>query len=82
MLLTGKSVTYNANNPIIDIATMFGLIKNKNGFVAIANRIFETVLYDYYLSSTEMKNNSIHKCSLQDKNQFIVNEQNRDYKLC
>ncbi len=75
LLLTGKSVTYNENNPMIDIATMFGFIKNKNCFVAISNRIFETVLYDYYLSSTEMKNNSIHKYSLQDKNQFIVNGQ-------
>ncbi len=67
LLLIGKSVTYNENNPMLDIATMFGFIKNKNGFVAISNRIFETVLYDYYLSSTEMKNNSIHY-----RNSYII----------
>ena len=54
------------------MATMFGFIKNQNGNVAVANRIFETRLYNYYLAENEMQGTDIYKASLQDKSQFIV----------
>lgn len=69
----GESIAYTALNPVIDIAAMFGFIKNNNKSVAIANRIFETVLYDLFLSTEEMKGNDIYKASLQDANQFTLN---------
>ena len=50
LLFTGKTILYNADNVSIDNATMFGFIKNQHGTVAIANRIFEMRLYNYYLS--------------------------------
>ncbi len=37
------------------IASMFGFIKNENGSIAIANRIFETRLYNRYLASEELQ---------------------------
>ena len=40
--------------------------------MAIANRIFEIRLYNYYLSTSEMQKTDIHRASLQDKNQFVV----------
>lgn len=55
LLFTGKSISYNFDEPAIDIATMFGFIYNCQGVVAIANRIFETRLYNFYLSSAEMQ---------------------------
>lgn len=73
ILFTGKSFPYNMDESIIDIATMFGFIKNQQGNVAIANRIFEIRLYNFYLSEDEVKENDIYKASLQDKNQFIIN---------
>lgn len=72
LLFTGKSIVYNADEPAIDIATMFGFIKNSNGAVVIANRIFETRLYNFYLSTSEMQGLDIYKASLQDKSQFFV----------
>ena len=54
----------------IDIATMFGFVKNQNGKVVIANRIFETRLYNYYLSTVEMQSKDIYDKSLLDKNQI------------
>ena len=50
LLFTGKTILYNADNVSIDNATMFGFIKNQHGTVAVANRIFEMRLYNYYLS--------------------------------
>lgn len=72
LLFTGKTIAYDSDNQDMDMATMFGFIKNHNGTVAIANRIFETRLYNKYLSEAEMQKADIYKASLQDKNQFVA----------
>lgn len=59
LLFTGKSIAYNADNILIDTAAMFGFVKNQNGTLMIANRIFETRLYNYYLSTAEMQNQEV-----------------------
>ena len=48
-------VNWAADGSVIDMATMFGFMKNQHGTVAIANRIFETRLYNFYLSEDEMQ---------------------------
>lgn len=73
LLFTGRSFSYSTDESVISMASMFGFIKNQNGSVVIANRIFETRLYNYYLSEAEMQEEDIYKASLRDKNQFIVN---------
>ncbi len=72
LLFTGKTIAYVPDNQDMDTATMFGFIKNQNGNVVISNRIFETRLYNKYLSESEMQKLDIYKVSLQDKNQFII----------
>ena len=39
--------------------------------IVIANRIFETVFYNLFLTSAENRDTDIYKASIQDKNQFI-----------
>lgn len=73
LLFTGKAITYNYYEMAINIASMFGFVKNQNGILVIANRIFETWLYNFYLSTDEMQNTTIYSSSLSDKNQFIAN---------
>ena len=51
LLFTGKSIAYNSDEQALDIAAMFGFIKNAGGSAVIANRIFETRLYNYYLGA-------------------------------
>ena len=72
LLFTGKSITYNIFEPSIHIATMFGFVKNKNGTMVIANRIFETWLYNLYLSASDMQKDMMYTASLRDRNQFVV----------
>ena len=36
---------------------MYGLVKNDHNVVKVANRIFETRLYNLFLSEEELKNN-------------------------
>ena len=72
LLFTGKSIAYNFHEPSINIATMFGFVKGQNNVLVIANRIFETWLYNYFLSTSELQSKDIYTASLRDKSQFIV----------
>lgn len=73
LLFTGKAIVYNYYETSINITTMFGFVKNENGVLVVSNRIFETWLYNLYLSSAEMQKKEIYAASLMDKNQFITN---------
>ena len=46
ILFTGKEIPYNGLNQAIGTAEMLGFIKNVNGTVVIANKIFEMVFYN------------------------------------
>lgn len=73
LLFVGKDIPFNADNQAIAVASMFGFVKNKNGNVIIANRIFETRLYNRFLSVEELRESDIYRASVYDKNQFIMN---------
>lgn len=79
-IFNGETVAYTATNPVIDLAAMFGIIRNAGGVVAPANKLFAKVLSDYYLSMDEMKSLDIYKVSLQNRNLF-VNDGKLDMKF-
>lgn len=72
ILFEGKRIAYNSLNTAIDIAGMFGFIKNCQGFVVPANRIFEIVMYNYFLSEQELRTLHIAEVSQRDQNQFVT----------
>lgn len=72
LLFTGRTIPYMPLNPSIQIAEMFGFVKQDGANVVIANRIFETILYELFLSE-EFLNNKMYDAGLKDKNQFIQN---------
>jgi len=72
ILFQGQRYTYNRYNFVINLAEMFGFVINSNGDVAISNRIFETSMYDYFLSESMMKQQN-EEIRIQDKNQFLIN---------
>lgn len=71
ILFSGEKVLYNPDEQWVDIAMMFGFVKNSNGTVIIANRIFEMRLYNYFLATTDAQNSEMFKLASQDKSQFI-----------
>lgn len=73
ILFDGKWVAFNPDDPSLDIAQMFGFVRNVDGTVAIANRIFEIRLYNYFLSTDEAQDSDIFTCASNNKNQFICN---------
>ncbi len=70
ILFNGWTYPYNIYNREISIGTMFGFIIENDGNVSIANRIFETHLYNYFLSE-ELSKRQNGKIELPDKNQFV-----------
>lgn len=73
LLFQGQSITYNADDPATDMAIMFGFAKKSEGTLQISNRIFETRLYNYFLTLPEEQAQDLYKLAQQDKNQFIHN---------
>lgn len=72
VLFYGREVPYNAMNKSIGIAEMFGIVRHEEGKAVIANRIFESVFYDMFLSE-ELVESRIYASALQDRSQFTVN---------
>jgi hypothetical protein len=72
LLMKGERISYNSYNDAIDVATMLGFVKNNDGVLAIANRIFEIQFYNLFLSEEEVTS-KIFSAGSMDKNQFIQN---------
>lgn len=72
LLFTGKGIPYSPMAKSIEAAEMFGFIKNENENAVISNRIFETLLYNLFLSE-EVLDSKVYDAGQQDKNQFIRN---------
>jgi len=72
ILMEGTKITYNPQQDEIVQMQMYGLIRNERGTVRIANRIFETMLYNLFLSDEELKNNVFARAGDLARNQFVT----------
>lgn len=54
ILFCGNMYPFERDNHYINLGVTFGFIRENNGIVAIRNRIFETKLYDLFLSEIVM----------------------------
>ena len=68
IIMNGARNTFNIFNPTINIGVMFGYFKNEENMVAISNRIFSQVLYNYFSSLLE-NNDTMKKYNF--KSDFI-----------
>ena len=71
ILFGGIDFPFKRETPMVDLGVTFGFLKDKNGVVAVSNRIFETQLYDTFLAEMAV-NNKIYMESATNRNQFIV----------
>ncbi|MDE7477190.1 MAG: AAA-like domain-containing protein [Lachnospiraceae bacterium] len=71
MLFQGEQMAYNQDNHTIELACMFGYVINEGIYIRVANRIFETRLYNLFLSEEELSS-VISKEAKLDKNQFVI----------
>ncbi|MCD8022065.1 MAG: ATP-binding protein [Lachnospiraceae bacterium] len=71
LLFRGQPIPYNIDDPVIDLLQMYGFIRNENGMMQMANRIFEVRLYNYFLMTGEAMDTEINQKGALEKNQFI-----------
>lgn len=75
LLFQGQTIAYNADDQAMDMLLMFGFVRVEQETIQLANRIFETRLYNYFLTLPEIQSGEMYRLALQHKNQFILNGQ-------
>ena len=70
VLYQGKRVTFSPDVKSINLGVMFGFLKDKEGQIGIANRIFEMRILNMLISKESIKS-EIFLYGQNDKNQFI-----------
>lgn len=72
ILFQGISYPFVPGHFVTELGRDFGFIVENNGAIAIANRIFEMRLYNFFMAE-ETINSGIYRAAVQDKSQFIEN---------
>ena len=72
ILMEGEKLSWNPDQKDLVQMQMYGLIRNDHNTVRVANRIFETRLYNLFLSDEELKNNIFSREGDLAKNQFVT----------
>lgn len=71
ILFCGTAYPFEEDNHLIDLGVTFGFIKENNGTVAVKNRVFETKLYDLFLSEMVMED-TLGQEAVIERNQYII----------
>ncbi|MBQ7565330.1 MAG: AAA-like domain-containing protein [Lachnospiraceae bacterium] len=71
ILMEGARIPYNAQQDDIAQMEMYGFIRNEYSTVRIANRIFEMMLYNLFLSDEELKSNAFFRRGDLARNIFV-----------
>ena len=70
-MLSAIKLLLKESNTLFDVGVTFGFLREKDGIVAVSNRIFETQLYDLFLAEMAV-NGELYREPASDRNQFIV----------
>ena len=70
ILFDGIAYPFKRENPVMELGVIFGFLREKDGLVAVANRIFEIQMYDLFLSQMAVENR-LYAEAQENRNQFI-----------
>lgn len=79
ILFQGKMIPFSPAEKYMNLGCMFGFLKEKNGYVVVANRIFEMYLLNLFMAE-ESFSSEMFSFGQSSKNQF-VNGKHLDMKL-
>ena len=71
ILFCGKGVPYNRGTELVSMGTMFGFLKDEDGQVAIANRIFEIWFYNLFIAQEAIESKT-YDAGWQLTSQFVT----------
>jgi hypothetical protein len=61
ILIEGRKIHFNIDNPIIDIGVVYKILKKKDTYIVISNKIFELRIYNYLISKRSIEKGEIVK---------------------
>ena len=70
IIYQGKQISFSPMEKSVNLGVMFGFLKEENGCVAVANRIFEMVLLNMFAAQEAVRSEAF-RYGQRDKNQFI-----------
>ncbi|MCK8816287.1 AAA-like domain-containing protein [Natroniella sulfidigena] len=53
LIMEGQNLSYNPDNPIINLGELYGVFAKKNGRLKVHNRVYEQRIYNYMSSKLE-----------------------------
>lgn len=71
ILFCGKGIPFNLGTELVSMGTMLGFLKEENGQVAIANRIFEIWFYNLFIAQDAIDSKT-YDAGQQSKEQFVT----------
>lgn len=72
ILYQGRNIPFSPNEKAVSVGLMFGFLTEKDGHVAIANRIFEMYLLNHFMTEEAVKSDVFSKGE-SDRVRFIKN---------
>lgn len=72
ILYQGRQITFSPMEKAVNLGVMFGFLKEENGYVAVANRIFEMALLNMFMTK-EALDSEAFRYGQRDRNQFVRN---------
>ena len=70
IIYQGKQISFSPMEKSVNLGVMFGFLKEENGCVAVANRIFEMALLNMFATQEAVRSEAF-RYGQRDKNQFI-----------
>jgi hypothetical protein len=71
ILVLGKKVHFNIDNPVIDMGVMLGILIKKETCISVSNRIFELRIYNYMISKRSTDKGEL--VTYEYRTRFVVN---------
>jgi len=62
-----RNVSFSSINPTVELAVTFGIVEQRNGLVAIHNRIFETTIINYFATEKELRESRFMRRTSKDE---------------
>lgn len=72
LLFGGERISYNPDILPVMEGEMYGFVTNRDGALAVSNRIFETRLYNMYLNIGETESDPVAQAAYDSRESFIV----------
>jgi len=70
IIYQGRQISFSPMEKSVNLGVMFGFLKEENGCVAVANRIFEMALLNMFAAQEAVRSEAF-RYGQRDKNQFI-----------